>query len=292
MECIHKRYFASPMPGHHLGFLYFFIEADLTNNTLHCNMVDYHQDSCQCQFQRRGTVVGDATFDHNHCHYEHRRDETRGPLHRTTSTSIRDCHQHHPTSRASACPGSHRTRCSGCGRSHSEPAESRQDDSADVVRALEEVLDRRSRDDEISRLLDELTQQRGSGSDNNRRVLGDVLGQILDGSAQSSGRPMSTTNRDTLVDLLLRITSSSNNDPSDMTSQPTTMHTVWPAYLPDGIDMMGSRGAWVARGGMGTMWAPGMSASAGYAVPLPRVMFPSGSEGVRIVPRFMTGVWR
>ena len=144
-----------------------------------------------------------------------------------------------------------------------------------------------------SRLLDELMQQRRSGSENSRRMLDDLISQLLDGSGQSSiSRPMSTTNRDTLVDLLLRVTSSCSNDANAIASQPLHLNTILPAQLPGGFDMLGSQAVWMGRGGVRSMWGPAMGGGTVYGVPLPRAVYPMASEGVRVVPRYMTGIWR
>lgn len=253
-------------------------------------MADYHQDPCYCSFQGRRAATGGATFDYNHCQYEHRREESRGPLHRTLSSSTRDCHQHHPSSHDSPCPGSHRSRCSECRRSLDNRSVARQEDHPDLVRALEEIFDQRSGGNELSRLLDELTHRRNNGNSDSRRVLGDVVGQLLDRNGRdTSHRPVSTANRDTLIDLILRITSNSNSGAPTANSAPGQVHGICPGHAVSGIDAMGLQTPWMPRDSIPVsmgMWPVGMGMA------MPRSMMYAAPDHVRPVPRWMTGVWR
>jgi hypothetical protein len=255
-------------------------------------MVDYHQDPYFCPFQRRSTNTPTTNIDHNHCHYEHHREERGGLFGRTTISSTTDCHQHHPSSRDSPCPGSQRARCSRCGGYHGDRSRTTQTDSSDLVRALEEILDRRSRDNEVSRLLDELLLRRSSGQAETRRLLGDVLSELLgqngQGALVQSTATATATNRETLVDLLLRISSSTSSGTGSGSVGTPQMYGVCPGHLPAGLDMMALQSAWLARSAMppATIWA------ADYAIGLPRAVYAPAMDSVQPTPRWMLGTLR
>lgn len=253
-------------------------------------MADYHQDPCYCSLQGRRTVAGGAIFDHNHCHYEHRRQESRGPLYRTSSSSTLDCHQHHPSSHDSSCPGRRRrSRCSDSRRSHRSRSIVRQEDSPDVARALEEILDQRSRDSELSRLLDELRHQRHHEDSDSTRVIGDIVSRLLDRNGlETSYRPLPTTNRNTLIDLILRSTSNSNSGAPVANSVRGHSPGLYPRHTLSGIDLMSIQAPWVAHESMPVsvgMWPMDM----GVAIPRP-IMY-AVPDHARPVPHWTGGVW-
>lgn len=253
-------------------------------------MGDYHQDPCYCSFQGRRTIAGGASFDHNHCHYEHRRHESRGPLYRTSSSSTLDCHQHHPSSHDSPCPGRRRrSRCSDSQRSHRSRSVLPQEDHADVAHALEEILDQRSRDSELSRLLDELRHQRNHDDIDHSRALGDIVSRLLDRNDRDmSYRPFPPTNRNTLIDLILRITSNSNSGVSVANSAMGRSHGIYPGHALSGIDMMSMQAPWAAHDSMPMsvgIWPMDMG------MPIPRSIMYTVPDHTRPVPRWMGGVW-
>ena len=229
----------------------------------------------------------------DHCHWEIYDHESRGVLGQTSTSSSRGCcqsYRHHKCSpdvqcRKGSCDEHERhrrcTRSRSRSRSHSRRTNK-------LVHELEDLLKGSRRNRDLSKTVDDLLRQqrhRHSHRDGDANVLEDVLGQLLNRSSpihRRSRSPTSSSNdRDILVDLLCRITSTSNSTSTrvrdNVYEQPnfTDLHS-----------------AWVGRNGTPT--------SMGYPVYTsgcrPRMGYPAApvmhSMNARMAPRYLGGCYR
>jgi hypothetical protein len=155
--------------------------------------------SCHCP--TRSIQYGGATFGHNHCHYEHHSQDSRGPLHRTTASSTRDCHQQHPASHGNPCPSTQRPLCLACG----EPRQlCTQQKSPEDVNVLEDLLGEVTRDQGLLRDLRDVIRPSNSEyvtRDYIEVIINEVLDRRETRSAQDQGN--TTASREALREVLL-----------------------------------------------------------------------------------------
>jgi hypothetical protein len=188
------------------------------------------RDRWGCQFHNQASIC-----DHNdHCHFEQYQHETRGPLHRTSTSTLRGCHRPNNTishccnSRSRGCRHDDRRNCCSSCQEHS------------ILYDLENLLGPCRRNSDLANLLNRVYNTHNTHNDHNDHNNGDnrgILRQVLDellghNNNRNNNPPFSTrttpsnTDRDVLVDLLLRITSSSS------TNTLTTNHDNPPPYHP------------------------------------------------------------
>ena len=170
-------------------------------------MADCRHGSCQCQHEPQ-TI--DGLFNRNHCHYEHVREESRGPLTRTTTSRTRDCHLHN----SAPCPGSHQFNGHNGGRSSRRHCNRPQDPNRDMVELLQELIGSRQIDSGTRRLFDDLARNQDHRDSDNRQVLIDTIVQLLDQQENGRPSPRITTNfnGDVEVDVFLNIDGNSSNN--------------------------------------------------------------------------------
>jgi hypothetical protein len=193
-----------------------------------------------CHCPTRSTQYGGATFDHNHCHYEHHSQDSRGPLHRTTTSSTRDCHQHHPASHGNPCPSTQRPCCSACG----EPRRScTQQKPSEDVNVLDELLAETTRDQGILRDLRDAIR-RPTSEDSARDYIEIVINEVLDRrearSVQTQGS--TTARREALIEVLLLRLAAVCPDPM-LEARARTPQPLYGAYPPRSISHCHIRGS-------------------------------------------------
>lgn len=135
----------------------------------------------------------------DHCHYEQRQRDTRGrgPLRRTSTSSIINCHQHHSCNPKHCLSTVHfSTRQCSC---HQNGGHSRPSPHEDIVASL----------------IDQLkTQQRCSKHANPIEYDRSTLDRLLDELLRQPRRSYdsSSTCKDSMIDLLLRLISESSSE--------------------------------------------------------------------------------
>ncbi len=173
----------------------------------------------------------------DHCHYEEHHQETRGLLNRSTTSTIRCCHPRnhdHFSHQTRSCNHNHNHSRSCCSLSRQR----------NLIHDLENLLGPPRRNSDLAHLLRRIVNETSQTQSDDRSI----LHQILDGLFSPNPAPNSpiirttsgsNNDRDILVDLLLRITSSnsSNTNTNTITTgnenpPPTIPFDNPPAYCP------------------------------------------------------------
>ena len=140
---------------------------------------------------------------HGHCQFEEYHQTRDGPLHRTSTSSSRGCHQCNHDSQRHCCNNNSQDR--------------------HILNNLETLLSHPRRDSDLTHILDRLSRDH---RDTDNR---EVLERLLDGLARNNDNRNNRSNRasassndhDVLVDLLLRITSNNNTNNTSATTLDT-----------------------------------------------------------------------
>jgi hypothetical protein len=139
---------------------------------------------------------------HNHCHYERHREESVGPLTRTTLSHTTDCHLHDPTT---PCPGS-RDALMYRGDLPAQQHHCRTpdgDNRSALADTIQQILNTCSTDSDVRRLVNDAVQQ--SDRDNERLALMDAIERLLQQSDEDrhGRRPSHNCPNDIEIDVLL-----------------------------------------------------------------------------------------
>lgn len=247
-------------------------------------MVDYRQDPCHCHNQPHTFT---PAFNPNHCHYEHHREDSRGPLHRTISSSTRDCHLHDPTSHDHPCPGARQPECRDCNHNRSHRSTERNGENTELVRALEEVLRNRSITTDVSQLLQEAVRRPETHHSSEQDALGAIIRLLGDVRSTNNGTPRHNTNQNTLIDLLLRISSNGTADPT-ATFAPRENSPRYLYSLDDSYEMAQT------AAGRTTFTLPThgrIVEDSGCSTPIYEMYARPRATRVRNAPAWMSGVW-
>lgn len=220
------------------------------------------QDHCRCQSHRHSRLC-----DHSdHCHFEQYQQETRGPLHHTSTSTLRGCHRpnHNPSQ---WCDSG--TRC--CDRTSHRNCCNNHCQERSILYDLEGLFGQRRRDSDLANILDSICRNQPNNTDShnnnnngNRGVLRQLLDELLGSSSNSnsntnnrnnrSSNTSSSSDRDVLVDLLLRITSNSNTSTNTITTNLDNPPPYYPHYAGRRLDDLTTnphfvhlQNAWLAR---------------------------------------------
>ena len=206
----------------------------------------------------------------DHCHFEQYQQETRGPLHRTSTSTLRGCHRpNHNTSHH--CNSG--TRCNShisqrdCCNNHCQ--------EHSILYDLESLFGQRRRDSDLANILDRVCRSQQNNTDsqnnnnsssnnNNRGVLRQLLDEVLGSNSNSnsninnrnnrSSNTSTSSDRDVLVDLLLRITSNSSTSTNTLPTNLDNPPPYNPHYAGRRVDDLATtphfihlQNAWLAR---------------------------------------------